>query len=445
MVNYVRAYWYLHHLKKHLFWPSNKLKKHQNKMLKSIVRYAYDNVPFYHEMLDRLKIRPDEIRTVEDLEKLPILRKDQVRRNLDKMVSKEYDVNRLKMLKTSGSTGEPLCFYITEAEDEFRKAKHLRANMVLGQKLRDRWVTITAPVHFNETTRLQRLLGFYVPLSVSVFDDVVTQFSRIEKLKPNILDGYASSLLLLAREGERRSRHAVKPRFMISGAEVIDVRSRCLIEDTFKAPLFDQYATAEFERLAWQCEEKAGYHIDADSVILEFVDRDGERVGAGETGEVICTSLFNYAMPFIRYALGDLGRSSQATDCTCGRTFPLMEVVEGRTNDIIVLPDGRIMSPVTFLAGIYQLSFYKDIYKFRIVQKDVDCFRFLVMLRDGCCLDLEAAQKEVREYFGGLFNVGGEVNFELETVEDIPLDKSGKFRVIISEVANRFLKGCNNV
>jgi phenylacetate-CoA ligase len=441
MVNYVRAYWYLHCLKKHVFWTSDRLRKYQNKMLKRIVKYAYDNVPFFHEKFDELKIKPDDVRTVEDLEKLPIIRKDDIRGNLDKLISREYDVSSLKMLKTSGSTGEPLCFYISGAEDEFRKAKHLRANIALGQRLRDRWVTITAPVHFNETTRLQRILGIYAPLSVSVFDDVATQFSCVEKLKPDVLDGYASSLLLLAKETGRRGSHTIAPRFMISGAEVIDVSSRRFIEDMFGAPLFDQYATAEFERLAWQCEEKGEYHIDADSVILEFVDENGEGVGSGESGEIICTSLFNYAMPFIRYALGDLGRSSQEKDCSCGRTFPLMKVVEGRANDVIVLPDGRVMSAVTFLAGIYQLSFYKDIYKFRIIQKEVDRFKFLVKLRDCCCLDRGVAEKELREFFSRLFNVDGEVDFELEFVDDIPLDKSGKFRVIISEVADRSLRG----
>ncbi|MEM2546213.1 MAG: hypothetical protein QXM37_01110 [Candidatus Bathyarchaeia archaeon] len=386
-------------------------------------------------------MKPEDIKTVDDLPKLPIIRRDEVKRNLERMISAEYDVNELKMLKTSGSTGEPLCFYISEAEDEFRKAKHLRANIALGQKLRDRWVTITAPVHFNESTRLQRFLRIYCPLPVSVFDDVATQFSRIESFKPDILDGYASSLLLLAKEAAKRGHHNIKPKFMISGAEVIDARSRRFIEETFEGPLFDQYATAEFERLAWQCEEKGEYHIDADSVVLEFIDRNGEPVGPGETGEIVCTSLFNYAMPFIRYALGDLGRPSKSNDCSCGRSFPLMEIVEGRANDVIVLPDGRVMSSVTFLAGIYQLSFYNDMYKFRIIQRDINRFQFLVAPREGSRVDRDAAEKEVKEYFGRMFNVGDEVDFRLDVVDDIPLDRSGKFRVVVSEVAKHFLNG----
>ena len=425
---------------KRAYWPRDRLLKFQNKKLREIIKYAYENVPFYHEKFKQTGLQPDDVKTVDDLSKLPILRKDEVKKNLERMVSTEYDFSKLKMLKTSGSTGEPLCFYISEAEDEFRKAKHLRANIALGQKLRDRWVTITAPVHFNETTRLQRILRIYCPSPVSVFDDVETQFSTIERLKPDILDGYASSLFLLAREAEKKGHHNIRPRFMISGAEVIDAHSRRFIEGIFGAPLFDQYATAEFERLAWQCEEKGRYHIDADSVVLEFVDRNGENVEPGESGEIVCTSLFNFAMPFIRYALGDIGRVSKENYCPCGRTFPLMDVLEGRANDVIILPDGRVMSPVTFLAGIYQLSFYKDMYKFRIVQENFDFFHFLVVLNDGCCLDQEAAEKEVREFFRKSFNVGDEVDFRLDIVDDIPIEKSGKFRVVVSQVANRFLR-----
>ncbi|MHA1632041.1 MAG: phenylacetate--CoA ligase family protein, partial [Candidatus Freyarchaeota archaeon] len=342
MTNYLRAMYYLLSMLRRARWSRERLRKYRNFRVREIVRYAYEHVPYYHEKFNELKVKPSDVRTVEDLKKLPIIRKDEVRRNLDKLISREYDVAKLKMLKTSGSTGEPLFFYLSGAEDEFRKAKHVRANMAVGQRLRDRWVTITAPVHFNEAGRLQRILGVYVPISVSVFDDVSTQLSKIEGLKPDVIDGYASSLMLLARELERRGLDTVKPRLMISGAEALNLFSPRFIEDVFNAPIYDQYAAAEFERLAWQCEERSGYHIDADTVVMEFVDENGEWVSPGETGEIVCTSLFNHAMPLIRYALEDLGTPSEERDCPCGRTFPLMKVVEGRVNDVVVLPDGRV-------------------------------------------------------------------------------------------------------
>jgi phenylacetate-CoA ligase len=416
------------------YLPSDELQEYQNKKLREIVRYAYEHVVFYREKFKQANIDPDDIRTVADLKKLPFVTKDEVRQHLNRMISRDYDISGLKMLRTSGSTGEPLYFYITRAEDEFRKTRHLRANIACGQKLRDRWVTITSPIYFNQATQLQRILRLYAPMSVSVFDDAVTQVSILERLKPDVLDGYASSLLLLAKEVERRGVEAIKPKFLISGADLIDLPSRRVVEEVFGVPFFDQYGAAEFERLAWQCEEKREYHIDADSVIMEFVDNNGDEVAPGETGEIVCTSLFNYAMPFIRYAVGDLGRSSQDNACPCGRTFPVMRIMEGRKDEAVVLPDGRTMSSFALVATMYQLSFYKDIERFRIVQKKLNRFDFIVKLRSSE-LNENSLERELVEVFSRALKVSeSEMQFELQLVNEIPLDKSGKFRIVVSEI-----------
>ena len=416
------------------YWPRERLLKHQNKKLREIIKYAYENVPFYHEKFKRAQLKPDEIKTVDDLSKLPIIRKDEVKQNLKRMISKEYEISKLKMLRTSGSTGKPLYFYISRKEDEYRKARHLRANIACGQKPRDRWVTITSPIYFNQATRLQRLLRFYAPMSVSVFNDVSTQISIISKLNPDVLDGYASSLLLLAKEVEKRGVKTIKPKILISGADLIDPASRKYVEKVFGVPFYDQYGAAEFERLAWQCEEKNLYHIDADSIIMEFVDENGEAVAPGETGEIVCTSLFNKAMPFIRYALDDVGMLSDEDECPCGRTLPLMKVMEGRKDEVIILPGSRAISAFAIIAAMYRLSFYNQIKKFRVIQKGVEHFKLLLSL-NGDGLDEKAVETELKQVFIEALNLkSDEVTFEVEFVDEIPLDKSGKFRIVISEV-----------
>ena len=434
LVNYLRAYRYLRSLLRRVYWPEERLRRYRNEKLKEVLAYAYENVLFYHRKFREAGVRPSDVKSVEDLKKLPIVRKDEIRRNLNQTVSKKYKISRLKMLRTSGSTGQPLYFYVSEAEDEYRKARHLRANIVCGQKMRDRWVLITHPLYFSQTTRLQRFLGFYAPIPVSVFDDVDKQISIIERLKPNVLDGYASSLLLLAKRIDKKGVEVIRPRFLISGADLIDPRSRKYVEEVFDAPFYDQYGCAELERLAWQCEERGEYHIDADSIIMEFVDEDGERVAPGETGEIVCTSLFNHAMPFIRYATGDLGRASKETECPCGRTFPLMKIIEGRKDEVVVLPDGRALSSFAFVAGMYQLSFYKNIDQFRVVQKKEDLFRFLIKMRKNN-VDGKSAEKELIRLFTKALNIDAdEVKFEVKFVNDISLDESGKFRIVVSEL-----------
>jgi len=436
MVNYLRAYWYLSSMKRRAFWPLEKLRNYQRRMLRQILKHAYETVPFYHEIFDKLKIKPADIKTVEDLKKLPILHKDDVRRNLERMISRVYDVKKLKTVSTSGSTGKPLRVYLSTAEDEFRKAKHLRANIALGQKPRDKWVTISAPIHFREVGRLQRILGIYVPKTVSVFDDISKQFTSIERLKPDVLDGYSNFLFVLAKEADKRGSHSISPRFMISGAEVIDNHSRCFIEKVFHAPLFDQYATIEFERMAWQCREKNGYHIDFDSVVLEFLGRDGEAVCPGEVGEVVCTSLFNYAMPLIRYAVDDVGvPDNEDVRCECGRTLPLLKRIEGRRDSLVILPDGRVLLPLAFGWAMEFYKFYFDIDQYRVLQERFDSLKFLIKIRDNCNLREETMAEELVKHLRGMLNIGAEVALEVKFVNEIPPDSSGKLRKVISKVS----------
>jgi len=344
MRNYVRVLYYLFNQMRWAHADRERLIEYQNRNLRKIVKYAYDNIPFYHQRLKKMGVKPSDIRSVEDLCKLPVVRKDEVRRNLNSIISKEFEMSNLKMLLTSGSTGEPLRVFISKKEDDFRKAKHLTANIFCGQKPRDRYVTITSPSHFGEVPRLLRAIGVYDRTFVSVFNSVDTQISIIQKIEPDILAGYFSSLLLLAKEVEKREIETIKPRFILGGAELIDDFSRQYIEKVFDAPLFDQYAIIELDRIAWQCPAKLQYHIDAHAIIVEFLDEEGEEVSAGEKGEIVCTSLFNRAMPFIRYSVGDIGIPSDE-ECPCGITLPLMKVIEGRKDSLLLLPDGRLLSP----------------------------------------------------------------------------------------------------
>ncbi|MCJ7608494.1 hypothetical protein MUP00_02335, partial [Candidatus Bathyarchaeota archaeon] len=243
MSSYVSVLSDLYRMMRSCYWPRSRLLEHQTMELRKIVRYSYDNVPYYHDNMRVLGLRPDDIRTLKDLNKLPILRKSTIRASVDRLISKEYGQDRLRVRSTSGSTGHPLNVYLTPREDAFRKAKHLRANMSCGHRLRDRWVVVTSPTHLNESTSLQRLLGLYAPLFVSVFDSTEQQLSRIQELQPEVLDGYSSSLYLLAKEAEKRGiEEKIDPRVIFGGAELVSDNSKRYVEKVFQAPFYDQYA-----------------------------------------------------------------------------------------------------------------------------------------------------------------------------------------------------------
>jgi phenylacetate-CoA ligase len=399
-----------------------------------MIQHAYDSSPFYHERFRRAGLKPHDVRTLNDLKKLPIIRKEELANNVESVLSNRFPMRELKVSRTSGSTGKPLSIYMTQSENEFRKAKHLRAQMALGQKPWHKWVTITSPLHFAETSGLQRMLRLYGVYSVSVFDDIDKQFSRFQELKPDVIDGYSNSILLLAKEVKKRGDRVIRPKFLVSGAELIDGGSRRFVEDVFEAPFYDQYACVEFERLAWQCQEKAEYHVDADSVLMQFVDEGGEEVAPGEKGEVVCTSLFNYATPFIRYGLDDIGVPSENGECKCGRTLPLMKLIEGRKTSLLSLPGGRVLAPFAFMLAVWTFKFYDSIDLYRVVQKRKDMLVFRLKLKQRG-VNEELIRAELEKHIRSVLNLPAEiVGVEVEFVEDIPLDKSGKFRIVISEL-----------
>jgi phenylacetate-CoA ligase len=433
--NYLRTLYYLNMLRRSAFWEEERLLEFQEKKLRAIVSYAYEFVPFYHRKYENAGIEPGDIKKRKDLSKLPILTKDEIRNNLGEMISRDYNVEKLRRLSTSGSTGKPTHLYVSQAESEFRKAKHLRANISVGQRPFDLWAVITAPHHFSEATRLQRALAFYAPRPISVFQSVDSQISILQKWRPDILDGYSSSLAILAKEVGDRGVKSIKPRFVIGGAELIDNVSRKLVEESFSAPFYDQYSSVELERMSWQCREKRGYHIDADAMILQFLDGSGEEVSVGERGEIVCTSLFNTAMPLIRYAIGDVGVQSDES-CVCGRTLPLMKVVEGRKDSLLLFPDGRVITPRTFTIAMNEFKFCRYIDQFRLIQKKLDLLEVEIKITNDCP-QASLVRNELLSYLQATLNTGSSITWRVNIVEDIPLDRTGKLMAVVSQLGAR--------
>jgi len=201
----------------------------------------------------------------------------------------------------------------------------------------------------------------------------------------------------------------------------------------FNAPFYDQFGCAEVDRTAWQCPEKVGYHMDVDSVIIQFVDSEGNEVSPNERGEIIYTSLFNYAMPLIRYQVGDVGQY-QNDECPCGRVLPLMNVLEGRRDSFIVLPNHQLLSPRTFTVAMSMFSRYQDIEEFRVIQRRLDYIELFVKTRKGYEKQ-RVFERELKAHIQKTLDLGGlGVSISVTFVDEVPLSKTGKLNAVISEV-----------
>jgi phenylacetate-CoA ligase len=421
---------YSYILKRNLSFDSSSLREAQLKKFRAMVRYAYENVPFYHKRFEERGLKPDDIASMDDLTKIPITTKSQIQScPLQDLVSRTVNLERCVMRSTSGSVGMPLTIAVSDKVIDFEGAMWHRALSENGLGFRDRMSIIGDPRSFPRNRRFFENFDVLKRQYISLFDNAGTQLTLLEQFKPQAIKGYPSSLTILADFCKQRNI-ALSPRLIFTTSEVLDRESREFISSVFEAELTDYYASQEFALLAWECDKHIGYHMNIDGVVMEFV-KDGEAVSPSERGEILCTSLFNETMPLIRYEIGDMGIPIEE-QCSCGNPLPLMKIVEGRMDDFLVAMDGRMISPAVFFP--YPFRDIKGIKQFRVIQKSRDKLIIqMVIGEDFLHADrtLEEATENVRRLFGEKMKV------EFQVLEKINRDQSGKLRKVVSNLAIR--------
>jgi len=397
----------------------------QEKRLRAIIKHAYENVPFYHRKFDKAGIKPDDVKSVADLAKVPLTTKSEIQASsLEDIVARNVNMNRCVKRTTSGSTGMPLTVIINKEAMDFWEALWLRAYLENGLRLRDIMVVVGETRSFPRNRSWIQRLRVMRRKYVSILDEAERQLVLLKKYKPEVIRGFPSSLAILAM-AYKQNADGVKPRLIFTIAELLDNGTRKLLSSVFKADILDNYASSEFSLSAWECREHMGYHMNVDSVIMEFVN-NGEAVAPGERGEIICTGVVNQAMPLIRYRIGDVGIPIEE-QCSCGRTLPLMKIVEGRTGDFLMAMDGRIIPPTVFFP--YPFENYEGIRQFKVIQEKKDKLTIQLALKEGFDTQvLEKAEKEIRRLFGEGMHV------EFQILEKIHRDPSRKLRKVISRI-----------
>ena len=422
---WLRKMLYLNELRRNQWLKPSELEKIQRRRLRAVIKHAYDNVEFYHKKFKALRITPDDITAVEDLCKIPVTTKSEVREGFrtKQIIDSRIDLSKCHLARTSGSSGEPLTIVYDEKAQDFQKAVAVRSFMEAGGRFRDKWAMITSPQRMLAQKRWFQRLGFLSPTYLSLFDPAEHHVEILKKLKPDVLEGYSSSLLLLARAIQKNGINDIRPRTVITSAEVLTEKVRNFINSTFGVKMFDQFGCIEVGRSAWECEEHVGYHMDIDALVMEFVE-DNEQVAPGESGRLLYTSLYNYAMPLIRYDVGDICIPTDEL-CSCGRGLPLIKHIEGRTDDFVTTPSGRIFSPIIWTIIMRTIP---GIAQYRVIQETKNDFVVQIVK------DYDFSASTVLQVEDGIKKVLGDVQVKTEVVEEIPKDKAGKLRSVISKV-----------
>ena len=408
---------------------------YQNAALRALVAHAYHRVPFYRALFDRHGIKPHNIRTVADLCNIPITAKAdlQLRVPTD-VVARGVDPARLIHRRTSGSSGEPFTIRRTRFEEHLLNGFRFRALHQFGLQPRHRIAIVMLSRHEDGgrrdiPQRLAHLTATYRQTVVDALLEPEVLIGELRRLRPDVLTGYPGVLSRIAPLLGENDRRVIRPRFVGVGAEVLTTPMRRDIAAAFQAPVFDMYGSHEFNLLAWECNVTGELHVCDDAVILEVL-QDGRAVPAGARGEVVATSLHSFAMPFIRYRLGDL--VTRGVDaCPCGQPFSVIGAVQGRMLDYFPLPDGRLLHPYHISAAAVLGTTW--IRQYRMIQEDIHRIVFqIVPTSEPPPGELAKLQERARAL------LPPSVAFVVELVSRIDVERNGKFRLSRSLVTSRY-------
>lgn len=394
----------------------------QNEGLKKLVNHAYKTVPFYKKLFDDFRLHPEEISSIEDLSKIPVIDKKLLAQNsYDKLISKIYNIKNLIPVKTAGSNGSPYMFYIDYSFDQFRKAQFLRPYITNGKHLFDH--SVSFGVTKSVKSKWFHRFGFLSESRIFTGEETNQQIEMLMNFKPDVIQGYGSVLNLLAIKIIENNISIKKPRLLFTDSELLTPDMRENIEKAFETKVIDIYGTFESDNIAYECSRHEGYHIAIDSIIMEFLSNN-QPVKKGEEGEIVVTVLNNFAMPFIRYNLHDVGSSCNKS-CPCGRTFPLMNQVQGRASDYILTEDGKKLS--VFSLGRFA-SLAPHIYEYQIIQEDFNLFTLVIVPNKSYNNE---GERIIKPAIKNLFPKA-EININL--VSSIEREPSGKFKAFKSKV-----------
>lgn len=416
----LRFLWYLHKLRKTQWWARTEIEKLQEKKLKTILKHAYENVEFYHRRFRSEGIKPEDIKTVRDLKKLPRTTRFDLQRNFPTLVSRGVSIDKCRKYTSSGSTGTPVTVLSHGKTESYRAALFMRPFFENGLKMKDKMVRISASPP-NEKKWYEKL-GLMRKVCLHPNEPIKPAVKLLAKYKPEAVYGHSSYIYLLAKEIAETKNDRINPRLIFTTAELLTFTSRSFIESVFGLKIFDFYGCVEVERVAWECKKHVGYHMDIDSQVIEIVNDHDEQISPGERGEIILTCLYNYTMPLIRYEVGDTGVSID-DECPCGRGLPVMKSIEGRADKFIELPSGRLVPPTSFL----DIDEVPGIGQFQVIQQKKD--RIVVKLVAGIGF-LKTTPLQVQGLVERI--VGDEVHVDIKLVDRIPREKSGKIIVVKS-------------
>ncbi|MFO1497107.1 MAG: FkbM family methyltransferase [Verrucomicrobiota bacterium] len=411
----------------HQWLPEGELRQLQLGHVNALLRWAVERVPFHRRRLATHTGRPPHLKSLSELADLPVLTKAEIQANFQDMQAQGISREGWVRNATGGSTGEPLVFFRDARAQLWVDAAKERFRRWMGYLNEDKLALIWGA---------DRDFPSQVPSNekwLNVFNchekDIERFVRELLAWKPRAIRGYAGSLHLVAQFIKMRGLPAVAPHAIESSAETLTAEMRRDIEEAFGAPVFNLYGSREISCIACEDAERSGLRVADDIRLLEVV-RAGRPAAAGQDGSIVVTDLVNYAMPLLRYEIGDVATAAAPGQSAAGCAFSRIERLLGRTANTITAPDGRLIHGEFFTHLFYQKP---GIRMFQVRQFAAGNIEVNVVP------DREFRRDTVESIVGIMRqHLGADSKIAWKTVNDIAATATGKRLFTLSDIPVRF-------
>jgi len=414
------------------WFTREELSDFQEQRLRVIVEHANRHVPYYRELFKRLSLTPADIRTVSDLAQLPSLRKDVVRSEFKRLQADDKLRYRPRLEQTSGTSGEPLRFLLDKPSNVLEFVYYWRHWSWAGYQLGARFAELSSsyflrsPQLREQPAVFQRAVGRLLLNSLELSPARVGHYvDAIRRYRPLYLKGTPSALSYFTFFLQENGISDLSFRAVFSTGEMLLPRQRVQIEAALHTKVYDSYGHMERTVAVSECPQ-GGYHIVPEYGILELVEHTpGD--GGTRLARIVGTSLHNWSMPLLRYEVGDVAELLDSDEpCLCGRAAPRIRRIVGRLNDVVVTPEGRVVTAL-FVA----LDDTPGILMGQFVQETRDRLRIRVVKGTGFTQATEEnLRHRVQQFLGPVIRL----EFEYLSQDDLRRDCPGKIRVVVSHV-----------
>jgi phenylacetate-CoA ligase len=386
-----------------------------------LIHHAYERIPMYREFYDSHGFQPLQVRNYEEIEKVPIIRRDIIQSYpLRKRVDARVSEKNIIKARTSGSTGEPMEMWMDRTESHIITLKVLRYFREWGYLPHFNTIRLWGGSEVKKS--IIQKFGLLRAKDIEIVGRSDGATDDVLKNNCHVLYASRSSLEVFADELDKR-KVEFRPRIVVSTGEMLMKEHRDRFREIFGCDTLNHYASEELGTIAWECpDQHHNLHIDMETVLISF--RDIVAQSNGKMGSIILTNLESFTMPFIRYDQGDTILIPENDQCSCGRTLPILGQVFGRNEDVLDY-DGRKYY-WNFFYNIMENFLY--IKKYRIVQTKKGTIEFRILLlqdnkekREKCISDLNSVFKD---HFSPV---------NIRFVDDFPLQPNRKFKVLEKE------------